>query len=149
VNALSHSIRYHGVCFILSFQSISFDSVWFSSVVSTVVTKNRCPRPLSVSVRQRSVAPNKCVTTRNNRHKLLNSEMCHPVWRGGGGCAYQCCNRPAVLSADTNLQSFRHNTCDLEIVSKFDLYCVLQVSSSPHHRDTYVVFATELDICPW
>jgi hypothetical protein len=63
--------------------------------------------------------------------------------------AYEFSNIISVFSVDTNLQIFRHITCELRIVSKFELQCVLQVSVRPRQRDVYVVFITDLSTCLW
>jgi hypothetical protein len=55
--------------------------------------------------------------------------------------ARQFSNRIAVLSVDTDLQSFGQDTCELDTVIK--------VSVSPHQRDVYAVFITVLSVHLW
>jgi hypothetical protein len=113
------TIRHHGFCFILWFQSIQFCwGVSSSSGMTVVCTAIRWLTPLSALVRQQSRPSKECVTDRNNRQILL-SQMWHLVLRGE--FAYKLSNRNEVLCVDTKVWSFlRQNTCETDILSKFE-----------------------------
>jgi hypothetical protein len=68
--------------------------------------------------------------------------MWHPVWAKVRAYQFSC--RITVLCVNPNLKIFRQNTCELDIVYKFELQCIFQVSASQHQRDVYVVLVTKL-----
>jgi hypothetical protein len=108
---------YHSTYLILWFQSIWFYSalnfLLGRTVVSTTDSKNRKLGPLNISVRYRSVTLRGCVTALWQILIILYV---------AANLGRQFSNRIAVLCVDTNRQSFHHNMCEIDTVSKFGLY---------------------------
>lgn len=71
-----------------------------------------------------------CMTARGSRQTLLIVLLVHLVCKAEFACQFS--KSIAVLSVDANLQNFRENIYELDIISKILVVTYFEVSASPY-----------------